>query len=200
MKTAQAFVGARGTDSVTIITAATAAKFKTSGLDFCLQYLGTVTAAEVLAITAAGLAFMPVTYADQFDGLETVSELKALGLSEGCTVWLDLESIGTDIAIPTLKQQINQWATDVIAAGFQPGLYVGANSQLTSLELYQLSVVRYWHSESRILDRNGQPAEPACGYCAFQLYPTQIWEGVSVDLDFIQQDYLGRLPFWVVSS
>ncbi len=199
MNTATAFVGARGTDSVTLLDATSAGNFKKQGIDFVFQYLGSVTADGLAAILAAGLAFMPVTYADQFDGAQTVAEVKALGLPAGCTVWLDVESIGPAVSVPTLISQINAWANAVSAAGFQPGLYVGANSQLTSQELYQLAVVRYWHSLSMILDRNGQLAEPSCGFCCYQLYPTVNWAGVDVDLDFIQQDFQGRLPSWVVS-
>ena len=199
MRAMEAWVGARGVDCVTLINAESAAKFKASGVEFCLQYLGSVTAQGVADIVAAGLAFMPVTYADRFDGPTTVAELTALGLPTGCTVWLDVEGIGPSMDIPTLKQKINDWATTVATAGFQPGMYVGSNAQLTSLELYQLKVVRYWHSLSRILDRNGMLAEPSCGFCVHQLFPTVDWSGVEVDMDFIQQDYQNRLPSWVVA-
>ncbi len=199
MKTSTAFVGARGTDSVTLIDSATAAAFKSNGIDFVVQYLGSVTAQGVRDIVGAGLALMVVTYADQFNGAQTVAELQALGLPAGCTVWLDVESIGPSVTVQSLKDQINAWAKAVQSAGFMPGLYVGVGAQLTSVELYQLLVVRYWHSLSIILDRNGQPAAPACGWAMFQLYPTTTWEGVSVDMDFIQEDYQGRLPAWVTA-
>ena len=199
MKTALAFVGARGADSVALVTSDGASALKGAGINFVFQYLGSVTAAGVQAIVDAGLAFMPVTYADQFNGPSAVAHLQALNLPAGCTVWLDLESIGTSVPVPLLIQQINLWASTISTAGYQPGLYVGASSQLTSLELYELNVVRYWHSMSRILDRNGQLAEPACGYCVHQLYPTQNCAGWAVDLNFVQQDYQGRLPTWVVA-
>jgi hypothetical protein len=199
MQTIEVPVGSRLTDSVTLVTAATAGKFKASGIDGCFQYLGTVTAQGVADITGAGLGFMPGTYAAAFNGPAAVAECQSLGLTPGCTVWLDVEGIGPTVTIPSLKQQINDWAAAISGAGFQPGMYVGSNAQLTSLELYQLDVVRYWHSLSRILDRNGMLAEPACGFCVHQLYPTVTRCGVSVDLDFVQQDYQGRLPSWVVA-
>lgn len=192
-----AVVGARGVDAVTLIsTAAQAQGLKNSGIDFVIQYLGSVTAAGVDTILGAGLAFMPVTYADKFDGPKTVAELKALAFPAGCTVWLDVEGVGST-APTTLKQQINDWATAVQTAGYQPGMYVGAGVPLTSIELYQLKVVRYWHSLSKIVDRNGQLAEPACGFCMYQLYPSITWAGVWVDVNFVQQDFQGRLPTWV---
>jgi hypothetical protein len=200
MITVEAFVGARGTDSVTLIDAVTAAKFKASGVDFVFQYLGTVTAQGVADIVAAGLGFMVVTYADQFDGPKAVAELRALDLPAGCTVWLDVESIGPTVTIASLKAQINSWAAAVFAAGYVPGLYVGANCQLTSLELYQLAVVRYWASESMIVDRNGQLAAPACGFCVVQCFPSVLWQGVEVDMDFIHEDYQNRLPSWVAAA
>ncbi len=199
MNTATAFVGARGTDSVTLITATSAAAFKASGIDFVIQYLGSLTPQGVQDIVGAGLALMVVTYADKFNGAQTVAELRTLGLPEGCTVWLDVESIGPSVTVESLTNQINDWAAAVKAAGFMPGLYVGVGAQLTSAELYQLSVVRYWHSLSIVLDRNGAPAAPACGWSMFQLYPTTTWHGVSVDMDFCQQDYHGRLPVWVTA-
>lgn len=197
--TANANVGARGTDSVTLIsTAAQAQSLKAAGVDFCLQYLGSVTSAIIDVILAAGLAFMPVTYADKFDGPTTVNELKALNLPAGCTVWLDVESVTMD---PTaLKTAINNWATAVQAAGFVAGIYVGSGCPLTSAELYQLKVTRYWKAASRILDRNGQLAEPGCGWCMFQGYPSETVGTVWSDYDFVWQDYRGRLPSWVKSA
>lgn len=195
-----ATVGARGTDSVTLIsTPAQAQALKAAGTDFCLQYLGSVTASIVSTILAAGLAFMPVTYADKFDGPTTVNELKAIAYPSGGTVWLDVEAVAT--MDPTaLKTAINNWASSVQAAGYVAGLYVGSQCPLTSLELYQLRVTRYWKSASMIIDRNGALAEPACGWVMFQLNPSITWGGVWVDLDFIQQDDQSRVPTWAVAQ
>jgi GH25 family lysozyme M1 (1,4-beta-N-acetylmuramidase) len=143
---------------------------------------------------------MPVTYADKFDGPTTVSQLETLGLPQGCTVWLDVEGLSVDLSAQQVINQINAWADEVSAAGYQPGIYVGSNALLTSLELYQLHVVRYWHSMSAIVDRNGQLAQPGCGWCQFQLFDTTIIAGVSVDVNFIQKDWQGRVPSWVVAA
>lgn len=198
--TALATVGARGTDSVTLIdTAEKAQALADAGSDFVLQYLGSVTSAIIDNVLAHGLAFMPVTYADKFDGAATVSELHALGVPDGCTAWLDVEGVAS-MDPQQLKQKIDAWATAVRAAGFEPGLYVGPNCALTGLELYQLGVVRYWHCGARILDRNGQLAEPGCGWCMYQLYPSVTWGGVWSDVDVVQQDFRGRLPTWVCTK
>jgi Domain of unknown function (DUF1906) len=193
-----AFVGARGTDSVTLLSADAAENLRASSIDFVLQYLGSATAQGVQGILASGLAFMPVTYANRFDGAATVEALHALGLPQGTTVWLDVEEVKDDA--PTTKAKINGWARDVLAAGFQPGLYVGADVGLTSLELYSLAVVRYWRSMSRILDRFGALAEPACGFCMEQCYDTVTWGGIRADIDFVRKDWRERLPNWVRSA
>lgn len=198
--TALGRVGARGTDSRALIDSAeTARALKEAGADFAMQYLGTVTTAAVDAILGAGLALMPVTRANKFDGPAAVSELAALKLPSGCTVWLHVES---DASTPpaVLRQQIDDWATAIVAAGFEAGLYVGAGCPLTSVELYALKVTRYWKSQSKIIDRNGQLAEPGCGWCMIQAYPEIIWAGVRVDIDIIQQDYRNRLPSWVTGA
>jgi Domain of unknown function (DUF1906) len=194
-----ATTGARGTDSLQTVDATAAQGLKASGVDFVIHYLGTVTSPIVDTILNAGLAFMPVTRADRFDGPAAVAELAALGLPSGCAVWLDVEAVSS-IDPTSLKQQINSWAEAIIAAGFEAGLYVGAGCPLTSVELYQLKVTRYWKSQSKVIDRNGQLAEPGCGWCMIQLFPSITWAGVLVDVDAIQQDYRNRLPSWTVSN
>lgn len=200
MKTEHAHVGARGIDTVILVSPQQALDLKAQGIDYVLQYLGSVTPAGVKGILDAGLAFMPVTYANKFNGASTVAQLKTLNLPKGCTVWLDVEGV-ENVPIADLKKSINNWATEVVAAEFMPGLYVGAGCPLTSVELYQLKVVRYWHSLSKVIDRNGQLAEPSCGWAQYQVYPSVYWEntGVWVDVNFIQKDYRERLPTWVKS-
>jgi len=96
-----------------------------------------------------------------------------------------------------LIAQINAWATNIAVARFQPGLYVGANALLTSAELYALQVVRYWKGMSRLVDRNGNIAEPSCGWCLSQFYKTVTLAGTQVDVDAIGYDYQDRLPMVV---
>jgi hypothetical protein len=193
-----AHTGARGTDSVTLIDSAVkAAALKSSGVDFVLQYLGSVTPAILVIILEAGLAFMPVTYADRFDGHETVQELAALNIPKGATVWLDVEGI-TNLPFVEVMAKADAWGEAVVNAGYIAGIYVGANALMTSTELYGLvHITRYWKSQSRVTDRGGMLAEPMCGWCMVQLYPSISWAGIWVDLNFIQEDYENRLPTWV---
>jgi len=201
MRNQTAKVGARGTDSVTVITADAAKRLKASGIDFCVRYLGNVTAEELAGILAAGLAFMPVTYANMFDGALAVARCKALGLPLGTTVWLDVEGDSVWRTDPVaLSGKINGWAAAVTAAGYVPGLYVGAPQPLTSAELGALGVVRYWHGQGRCVDHTGALAEPPAGWCMWQMWPSVTWEGVNVDVNIIGEDYKTRLPAWVVSA
>lgn len=207
-KVENAYVGALGFDTVTEIKTASVAKgLYDSGMRFAVRYLGALSSPEVDLLLGAGLAVMPVTFSrspgwvptkamGEADGREAVANLKAAGLPNGCTVWRDLEGPGGHAQ--DVIDWVNAWAHVVRDAGYDPGLYAGYGSKLTSSELYGLAVDRYWHSLSRVTDSAGQLAEPTCGWCMYQLYPSRMWAGVWVDVNVIQQDYKGRLPLWVV--
>lgn len=199
---APARVGARGTDSVTALDASHAQGLKAAGVDFAVRYLGSVTADELEGILSAGLAFMPVTYGNAFDGPTTVARCRAIGLPAGCTVWLDVEGKAAwEMDPATLIGKINAWADAVNAAGFIPGMYAGAPQPLTSKELYNLHVSRYWHGQGRCVDRTGALAEPSgCGWCMWQMFPSVTLAGVNVDMNVIGQDYESRVPTWAVKA
>lgn len=199
-----AFVGARGVDSLAFSQGGStpqAEALKAAGIDYFVGYLGAVDAPRLQSVLAAGLAFMPVTFADQFDGPTTVAACKALGLPAGVTVWLDLEGKGLLSYLSTvLSDKINAWADAVRAAGYDPGLYIGSPQPLTGDELYALRVDRYWKAPSRVIDRYGKVWDgPECGFCMYQTWPSVTWAGVWVDVDFVQQDFRGRVPNWVVA-
>jgi hypothetical protein len=171
-----------------------------AGVDFFVGYLGVLNAERLGHLMCAGIAFMPVTLASQYNGTASVNEAQALGLPAGTTVWLDLEGLAAFKAQPQeLAAKINAWAATVQAAGYEPGLYVGSPQPFTSQELYALGVVRYWRAPSRVMDRNGKLADPSCGWCMSQLWPSVTWAGVWSDINFVQQDYRGRLPTWAVA-
>ena len=189
---------ALGIDTVAPLTAENCAALKREGIAFAVRYLGSVSGGELAHILGAGLAFMPVTYAKAYSGMSAINQLRMLGCPEGATVWLDLE--GETSAPADLSAKINAWAGQIIAGGYEAGLYVGAGCVLTSEELYQLRVTRYWDSCSREIDRNGRAAAPKCDFCMTQLRPfnTTI-AGVVVDVDVVQRDVMGRLPTWVTA-
>ena len=199
----KAFVGARGIDSLPFSQSGTGTQanlLKKAGIDFFVGYLGAVTPIRVQAVLAAGLAFMPVTFANVFDGGKAAAQCMNLGLPTGCTVWLDIEGQDVYHHPAELIASINGWADAVARSGYQPGLYVGSPQPLTSEELYSLKVVRYWDALSEEYDRNGHLARPKCGFCMKQLNPSRDWAGVWSDIDIVEQDFFGRLPSWVVSE
>jgi len=209
MKTEIAFVGARAVDSLPFSmggTATQAAALKATGVDCVIGYLGSINKARLALILAAGLAFMPVTTAGEYnDGADDeIAQLAALEIPKGTTVWLDLEGMKAWTAEPAaLIAKLSAWATKIAAAGYMPGLYVGAPQPLTSKELFQLPFVRYWWGLGKPIDRTGALVYPDCGWCMIQQWHNQsngmMWKdtGVFVDTNGIQCDHKGRLPVWV---
>lgn len=207
MKAESAYVGALVVDSLPFAqggTLAQAQALKARGVSCVVGYLGVINAARVAAILEAGLAFMPVTLAGEYeDGPDDeVLQLKALGIPRGATVWLDLEGMKAFKSPPAeFAAKINRWADAIAAAGFQPGLYVGVPQPFTSAELYALHVVRYWHGQGSVRDRTNALAEPyPRGWCMTQMFPSVVWGGVLVDANIVGQDYKTGVPSWVVSE
>lgn len=198
-----AHVGAVVVDSLPFSmggTAAQAQALKASGVDAVACYLGSINTARLGHILDAGMGFVPVTFAGEYnDGPnDEIAQLKALGIPAGVTVFLDLEGLSafkTDP--PGLVAKINAWADAVKAAGYIPGLYVGVPQPLTSAELWSLRVQRYWRGQGSVRDRNNALAEPAgCGWCMTQMYPSYTRGGVWVDANMVGQDYKARVPTW----
>lgn len=197
-----ALVGARGFDCVTSIDVARAARLRAAGFDFGVRYLGSLTNAEIDAMHAADLSVMPCTYGGAFDGHQAVAHAQEAGIPPGVTIWLDVEGQGgvdasaDDVRAAMLVAKVNAFAAIVRGAGYDPAIYVGAGALLTSAELFALAVDRYWHSMSRVVDRRGALAEPSCGWCMHQLFPTVLRGGTNVDINIVGQDFMGRLPTW----
>jgi len=197
---AAAPVGSRLVDSVHLVTAGEAVALKAAGADGVGQYLGSVTAAGVQAITDAGLGFVPYTYADAWDGPKTVAELVALGVPKGVVVVLDVEGLAATLGAAYVIGRINAWAEALSAAAFVPALYVGAGCLLSSDELEALAVFRYGKGMSRLVDRNGELAEPSSGWAFVQAYPSGQCGGVLVDFNIVGTDYKRRPLIWSVTE
>lgn len=153
----------------------------------------------MLVTYSRGPGWMPSAAVGQQDANTSLLHLLHLGIPAGATVWLDLEGPGgtTD----DITQYCDVWSKNARDAGFDPGLYVGYGTQLTSQQLYSLSVDRYWHSMSRVTDAGGEEAAPKCGWCMHQLNPTtKMKNGLGVDINFIQEDFRGRVPNWLVAG
>ncbi len=200
---AQALAPSWGCDTVDVITRAGLAPLEEwrKVFRFVCRYLGNLTRGELRACTAAGLAVCLVTFGDDFDGARAVAEARALEVPAGVVLWLDVEGLPTTTDVPTLIGKINAWADVVKAAGFIPGIYFADRCLLTSAEMYALRVYRYWKGAARIVDRFGNLAEPACGWCLWQFVPANdSFGGTRIDYDAAAQDYRGRAPVAVVAA
>ena len=182
--------GTKGCDTVAALTYMDSLKLFDAGFRFVGRYVVSLKASELSDILRAGLAVMPISYANSFDPSDEIAALHRLQIPQGVVVWLDVEDVKDDVL--TLQQRINTWAKALKAAGFIPGIYVGAGCQLTSKEFYSLAVNRYWRSCSRIIDRSGNEAAPNCGFCMTQCTCEVERAGIEVDVDFVYEDYQGR--------
>ncbi len=205
MKVENARVGAVVCDSLPFSQSGTvfqANALKEAGADAVAAYLGLVSKERLAAILGAGMAYIPVTLAGEYnDGAgDEIAQLKALGIPAGVTVFLDLEGLEAFKSDPVdLANRVNAWAAAILAAGYVPGLYVGVPQPFTSDELYALKVQRYWRGQGSIRDRNGNLAEPTgCGWCLTQMWPSHSRGGVWVDSNMVGQDYRKRILTWAV--
>jgi Domain of unknown function (DUF1906) len=200
----QAYVGAKCFDTREPLTPELLAAARAAGFQCAIRYLDQITPEDRDAIFGAGMACMLVSTCrgpgwapsgpqGLADGQRHLAEATAVGM-QASTIFYDVEGVGPD---PTgLIAQISNWA----AVFIKPGLYYGAGAVLTGLEMYKLPVTAYWRGQSRPIDRFGQLQEPSCGNMMVQLYPATAIAGVPVDVSFIQKDFVGRLPYWAVSS
>lgn len=204
--------GALGFDCNTVLTATTAAAFATSGFTFAVRYLsrtspqgsGNLTTAEAQTILQAGLAVMAVQHVQAAGwvpsqalgtqyGQAAAANAQAVGLPPGINLWLDLEGVASGTAASTIIDYCNAWFAAVTVAGYVPGLYVGANSGLTSAQLYDdLTCQYYWQSGSSV------PQVAVRGYCMVQtISDAYVVDGVAYDKDVTQTDNLGNTPLWL---
>lgn len=180
----------------------TAKALRAAAVEGVALYLGVATPDHVQACHAAGLYVLGVTLAGRYDGDLAVAQAHRLGLtagapggSGGTSLFLDVEGkTAYETAPDALTASIKGWALKVAAAGYLPGLYLGAPQPLTSEELYALPVHPYWKGQGSARDRNGHLVEPACGWCMHQAYPSVMRGGVLTDGNQVQQDFKGRVP------
>ncbi|MGO4885472.1 MAG: DUF1906 domain-containing protein [Bryobacteraceae bacterium] len=204
-----ALSSAPGFDSDTIITAAVAQPFFAAGYRFCVRYLslgtqapGDLSAAEALNILNSGLALMPVQHVrnvnwspsqalGQQDGGHAVANAQSIGFPPGVSVWCDLEGVAAGTPASNVTDHCTAWFTAVNAAGYIPGLYVGANAILTGQQLFDLPFQHYWRSLSRV------PDIPVRGYQLLQLSPSITANRIGIDVDIAQTDNQGGQAQWL---
>ena len=208
--------GTKGFDCNTTVSQATARKFYDAGYRFVVRYVPRVvrasydiSAPELVDILLGGLAVMLVQHVANprwkatMDlgtayGRVAAQEARAAGYPRGCTLWCDLEEAsGTH---QDVIDYCNAWYDQVVAAGYEPGLYVGYGCVLSADELYKkLRFRRYWSAYN--LDADRVPA--VRGVQLRQLeYPAPVRRVPGIlfeyDEDIIKADRFGDTPILLI--
>jgi hypothetical protein len=207
--------GAIGFDADAVLTADACQNFAAAGFGFVIRYLslgpteddGDLSSREAERILQSGLALMAVQHVrdggwipsrdlGQEDGQNAAANARAIGLPQGVNIWLDLEGVRLDIPSSDVADHCNAWFGAVAAAGYVPGLYVGANAVLGGDQLYyDLEVGHYWKSGSDV------PFVADRGYCMVQTISDRyVLDGRQYDRNVIQADNLGNTPVWLVAD
>ncbi len=203
--------GSQGFDTDTVVTAAVALEFYNSGYIFCIRYLslgsgqasGDLSTTEANHILSAGLGLMAVQHVRSSgwsptgalgttDGTNAGSNASAVGFPSGVNIWCDLEGVLAGTTAANVIAYCNNWYTAVHAAGYVPGIYVGANAILTGAQLYSdLDFQHYWKSLSSV------PAIPTRGYQMTQTAVSGTVHGISIDADTTEADMEGGKALWL---
>jgi hypothetical protein len=160
---------------------------------------GDLTRVEVVGIIEAGLAVMPVQRAEEAGwtpsgtlgaqyGRSAATHATETGFACGVNVWLDLDGVSPGTDVQSISAYVNSWAAQVSAAGFVPGLYVGAGSGLDADQLAALDVQHFWRSARAV------PAL-AVGYQMVQSPPTSGF-GLAYQPDVTQSDDQDDVVLW----
>ena len=198
-----------GFDCDATLSADLARHFFTQGYKFCLRYLPRgqgssldLTEQEATDILNSGLALMPVQHVrkkewspnqamGQQDGQEAAANAATVGFPERVSLWCDLEGVKSSTQALEVIDYCKAWYRAVNAAGYLPGLFVGAGAILTSQQLYDLPFQHYWRSQSQV------PDIPNRGYQIIQLSPSLQVNGVWIDLDVALDDNEGGMAQWL---
>lgn len=201
--------GMHGFDVNRRVSASGASALRAAGYAFAVRYLPRVTQGrndltieETSDLLSAGLALMPVQHVESeaawnptaakgtLYGQTAVTSARACGFLAGCTIWLDLEGVAASVPQADVQAYCRAWCAEVIAAGFEPGVYVGWHCGLTPKQLYALPFKKYWAAYN--LNADEYPA--VRGICMKQ----RLLSGSDIDGDVIQADKLGGLPTLLV--
>lgn len=203
--------GLNGFDTNTVLNATSAACFVQHGYAFCFRYLsrgygqqpGDLTYNEAKIILEAGLAlgavqhvsmpgWTPSTQLGTEYGTNAAHNAASIGLPTGMNLWMDLEGIAPGTSAQTVISYANAWYDAVLAAGYIPGIYVGAACILNGDQLYSsLKFQHYWKSLSNV------PAIPQRGYQLVQSLAADPVCGVAIDADTTMTDQLGGSVVWL---
>lgn len=203
----------RGFDADTVISSVTAEQFVGQGYTFCVRYLslgagqdpGDLSSSEANDILASGLALMVVQHVEepgwspsqstgQTNGSNAAINADTIGLPPGLNVWCDLEGVAASAVAEDVINYCTAWYNAVSAAGYVPGLYVGANALLSGQQLYDLPFEHYWQSCSEV------PTVAVRGYQMVQTFVQEPVNGIGIDDDMTQTDLLGGQALWLTQK
>jgi hypothetical protein len=205
--------GALGFDADSVVSLNAAQQFASQGYAFCVRYLslgdgqaeGDLSPAESGNILAAGLGLTAVQHVrrpgwspsaglGQADGSHAAINAGAVGFPPGVNIWCDLEGVSISSLASDVIAHSNAWFAAVSAAGYVPGLYVGANVVLSGQQLYDLAFEHYWQSASEV------PTLPARGYQMVQTLVPGLVNGIGIDKDVTQTDSAGGQAIWLIDT
>lgn len=196
--------GIRAFDCYGPVTAPQAKALFADGFRAAGLYCAVVTAETLAACLGAGLGVhwileglsgstVPTAALGEGQARTSIARVRALGSLAGATVSSDLEGTGRTPDAWTAYADGAANATSQL--GDLPAAYIGGGIGLTSAELYALAAVRYGKGASKVLDRYGAYAEPACGWSWVQGNPVN-WKhpgsGLTIDVGVLWPDYRGR--------
>ena len=179
-----------------------APQVRAEGFDFAYVYLGGATAAQCQAI-AAVMPIIPVTFGNRTDPSEAIGHMISMGLpfkdpTTGLPASILLDAEAQSDPKMTLINRWNGWAAGIQKQGASAGIYEGEETTPLSGDDYGgLLFTEYWKSASMVPcpTLHGQPI----GWLCSQYLPAnhKIQCGLVVDVDFIAQDFRGRVPTWM---
>lgn len=198
-----------GFDCDVTVSADLARRLYEQGYKFCLRYLSRgpessndLSASEATGILNAGLALMPIQHVrksgwspnqalGQEDGQAATANAQNVGFPEGVNVWCDLEGVSSSAGTQAVIDYCKAWYDAVSAAGYIPGLYVGANPGLTGDQLDALPFQHFWRSPSNVPDVSNR------SYQLYQLFPSVEVNGMPIDLDVTKNDNENGAAQWL---
>lgn len=167
--------GSKGFDANVRVTKKDAALFWDAGYRFCVRYVRRdqasvhdLSVSELVGLLSAGLGVMvvqhvhpegwhPLGLIGKSYGAIAAETARQVGIPPSVTVWCDLEGIANHTPASDVIAFCNAWYDSVVAAGFDPGLYVGFGCGLTSQQLYRnLKFKRFWSAYN--LNKDNYPA------------------------------------------
>jgi len=194
-----------GFDIDTPVSAKLAGQLHAEGYRFCIRYVSLggqesssdLTTAEAKAILGAGLALMAVQHVNSngwmpteslgtLHGKDAAHNADLIGFPRGVNLWMDLEGVNASASVSDVSAYAGAWRKVVLSSGFQPGIYVGAHTNLTwPMLLTDLDYEHYWRSLSTVPD------------VAMRGYQMVQWAGRGYDNNRTQDDDFGGQVRWL---